>query len=117
MGREYRDIYYQQRLVPLDVLYENKHLQRLFDADDINSQYVQSIFCEEFEKQMYEGLLQKVVMNGSVVQLIDKPKHDMIRQKFKRLQQTFYYGEPLTKFELDIERMYIADKMEKYSTY
>jgi hypothetical protein len=34
------------------------------------------VVCEEFEKPMLEAILQKVVMNGQVVSLIDKPKHD-----------------------------------------
>lgn len=50
MGREYRDIYYQQRLAPLEILYDSKHLQRLYEADAVNTQYVQSIICEEYEK-------------------------------------------------------------------
>ncbi len=37
MGREYKDIYYQQRLVPMEYLYEDMHLQRLYEADAINS--------------------------------------------------------------------------------
>lgn len=117
MGREYKDIYYQQRLVPLEILYEEKHLNRLFDADDINSQYVQSVFAEEFEKQMFEATLQKRIMNGSVVALIDKPRHDRIIEKTNSLQQVFYFGDRLTSLEQDIERMYISSKMEKYSLY
>ena len=57
MGREYRDIYYQQRLAPLEILYDEKHIIRLFDADDINTQYVQSVLSEEYEKQMLEASL------------------------------------------------------------
>ena len=57
MGREYRDQYYQQRLVPMEFLYEERHLTRLFEADDVNSQFVQSVVCEEFEKQMHEAIL------------------------------------------------------------
>lgn len=37
MGEEYRDIYYQQRLAPLEYLYDDKHLQRLYEADAINT--------------------------------------------------------------------------------
>lgn len=80
MGREYKDIYYQQRLVPMEYLYEDKHLVRLYDADAVNSQYVQSITCEEYEKQMYEALLQKIIMNGSVPAMIDKPRDDAIKK-------------------------------------
>lgn len=56
-------------------------------------------------------------MNGSVVSMLDKPKHDQIREKTKQLKKIFYHGDPLTDLEVDIERMYISDKMEKYQTY
>lgn len=73
--------------------------------------------CEEFEKQMHEATLQKVIMDGSVVQLIDKPKHDMIRSKVDKLHKIFYQGDPLTDLEVDIERMYVNDKHEKVAAY
>ena len=76
---EYANIYYQQRLVPLEMLYEERHLQRLYDTDGVNSQFVQSVLCEEYEKQMNEAILQKVVMNGHVVPMEEKAKHDEIR--------------------------------------
>jgi len=37
MGREYKDVYYQQRLAPLEFLYDEKHLLRLYEADAINT--------------------------------------------------------------------------------
>ena len=117
MGQEYRDVYYQQRLAPLEFLYEEKHLERLFEADDVNSQYVQSVVCEEFEKQLHDSVTQKVVMNGSVVPLIEKAKHDQIKEKVEKIHDIFYLGDPLTKLEQDIERMYVNDKAEKMAAY
>jgi hypothetical protein len=76
MGHASKQVYYQQKLVPGEVLYEEKHMQRLYDSDDINSQYVHSVFCQEYEKNMVDALSQKVIMNGSVPSFMDKPKHD-----------------------------------------
>jgi len=56
MGEEYATTYFQQRLVPGEVLYDEQHLKRLSDADDINTQYIHSIFCEEYEKNMIEAI-------------------------------------------------------------
>ena len=70
MGPAYKQTYFQQRLVPLETLYNEKHLQRLSESEGINSQFIQTVTCEEYEKQMYEAILQKQVMNGSVVDLI-----------------------------------------------
>lgn len=50
MGKDYKDIYYQQRLTPLEYLYDDKHLMRLYEADAINSQYILSTINEEYEK-------------------------------------------------------------------
>ena len=56
-------------------------------------------------------------MNGSVVPLIEKPRHDLIRAKVDRLHKVFYQGDPLTDLEQDIERMYVNDKHEKMAAY
>ena len=61
--------------------------------------------------------MQKVIMNGSVVQLLDKPKHDKIKQIVKKIHNIFYNGDPLTALEYDIERMYINEKYEKMAAY
>jgi len=66
---------------------------------------------------MHEAILQKLVMNGSVVSLLDKPKHDKIRERVSKLHKTFYQGDELTNFEQDIERMYVNDKYEKVAAY
>lgn len=73
--------------------------------------------CEEYEKQMYEVLLQKCVINGSVVPLIEKSKHDSIREQANKYVKMFYYGDPLTPYEVDVERMYLSDKLNKHQTY
>lgn len=43
----------------MEYLYDEKHLKRLYEADAINTQYIQSVLCEEYEKQMYEAIMQK----------------------------------------------------------
>lgn len=66
---------------------------------------------------MHDAISQKVVMNGSVIPLIEKAKHDMIREKVNKLHEVFYNGDPLTDLEVDIERMYVNDKHEKVAAY
>lgn len=41
-------------------------------------------------------------MNGSVVPLIEKSKHDDILRKTEAYREMFYTGEPLTDLETDI---------------
>lgn len=66
---------------------------------------------------MCEAILQKVIMNGSVVGLLEKSKHDQIRERVEKLHKVFYQGDELTNFEQDIERMYVNDKAEKVASY
>ena len=56
-------------------------------------------------------------MNGQVVSLMDKPRHDRIRTRIGQLQSVFYNGDVLSDFEQDIERMYVNDKHEKVAAY
>jgi hypothetical protein len=117
MGPSYKDLYYQQRLAPLEILYDERHLDRLHEADDVNSQYVQSVVCEEYEKPMMDAVLQKVVMNGAVVDMTEKARHDRIRDKVSKLTRVFYQGDKLSDYEQDIERMYVNEKHEKVAAY
>lgn len=48
----------------MDRLIDDAYLQRLYDSDILNSQYVMTIICEEYEKNLYEGYMSKVLMNG-----------------------------------------------------
>jgi len=61
--------------------------------------------------------MQKRVMNGSVVPMLEKPKHDAIVNKIDKMLDTFYNGDKLTDLELDIERQYLAVKYQKMSAY
>ena len=56
-------------------------------------------------------------MNGSVVPILEKPNHDSISEKCGDLVNVFYRGDKLSPLELDIERMYIAEKLEKHQNY
>jgi len=117
MGAAYANTYFQQRLVPGEVLYDETHLKRLYDGDSINSQYIHSVFCEEYEKNLLENVCQKRIMNGSVPSFLDKPNEDSIREKTAELLHTFYKGDALTPLESDIERMYISEKLDKHQKY
>ena len=66
---------------------------------------------------MYAEAMQKKVMNGAVVPLLDKPKHDKIQAKLDQYKDIFYNGDPLTPLEIDIERQYMAEKFQKQSAY
>ena len=57
--------------------------------------------------------MQKRVMNGSVVPMLDKPKHDEIVDKIDDFRKVFYEGDKLSGLELDIERHYLAAKFTK----
>ena len=92
-------------------------MKRLFDADNMNTSYIHAVFCEEYEKNLIENVMQKKVMNGAVVPLLEKPKSDEISGKCQEMMDTFYQGDKLTEFERDTERMYIAEKLEKRRKY
>lgn len=57
---------------------------------------------------MYTEVMKKRVMNGSVVPMLEKPRHDAINKKLDKLTKTFYDGDQLTPIEIDIERQYMS---------
>ena len=56
---------------------------------------------------MYAEAMQKRVMNGSVVPLLEKSKQEAIESKLAKMFEVFYRGDKLSDLELDIERHYM----------
>ena len=56
-------------------------------------------------------------MNGSVVPMLEKSKHDEIESQLSKHFKTFYVGDELTELEKDIERQYITEKFIKHTQY
>ena len=92
MGEDYRHVYYQQRLAPGESLYETKHMQRLYDQDAVNSQFIHSMVCEDYEKNMIDEILQKRIMNGSVVSSLDAGNQLKLREQTDYWNKIFYEG-------------------------
>lgn len=61
--------------------------------------------------------MKKKIMNGSVVPLLDKIKHDQIEEQTAALFEIFHNGDKLTPYEKEIERMYIDAKLIKHLEY
>jgi hypothetical protein len=58
----------------MDRLLTEKHLQKMYDYDALSSQYEMTLFCEEYEKNLFEAYASKVLMNGQVVDSVDALK-------------------------------------------
>ncbi len=85
-------------------------MERLYNAENLNTQFLHSLYFQDYEKNMCAEAMQKKVMNGQVVPMLEKPKHDAIVNKIDQMFETFYHGDKLTDLELDIERQYLATK-------
>jgi hypothetical protein len=92
-------------------------MQRLYDSGDINSQYIMSLFSEEYEKNVYDAYVNKVLLNGQVVSLGDYNEYVGTKKTCDKLVKIFYQGEELTEFELDLEKIYLAEKLTKHMKY
>jgi hypothetical protein len=57
MGNDYAHTYMQQRLTPGDQLYEDKHMKRMYESDNINSHFLQSMWTETYEKPMLQNIM------------------------------------------------------------
>lgn len=76
-----------------------------------------SVFCEEFEKNMYDAYLGKVLLNGQVPRLGDYNAHEKVREQADALVHAFYHGLPLSNFEKDVEKKYLSLKAMKAARY
>lgn len=57
LGDSYRHVYYQQRLAPGEVMYDTKHMERLYNTDDVNTQFFHAMTCQDYEKNMIEEVM------------------------------------------------------------
>lgn len=89
----------------------------MYESENINTHFLQSMWTEEYEKPLLHNILQKRIMNGSVVSLIEKPKIDEINKDCDKLRDVFYNGDKLTDLEVDIQRMYLSAKVAKGAKY
>lgn len=117
MGPEYGPVYYTQRLAHGEHVYEKRRLERMYQNDTVNAQFLHSVFCEPYEKPLIEYAMQKRIMNGSVVPMGEKVKHDAINDKLRHWFSTFYKGDALSNYEVDLERQYVNDKYRKNMNY
>lgn len=114
MPEEYQNAFYQQRLAPMDRLLDEKQMIRQYEYDQLSSQYVISLFAEEYEKNLFEGYSSKNLLNGQVPKLVDYNLANEIRDETDKIFDQFYNGEPLTDFERDLEKRYLALKYQKF---
>lgn len=83
-------------------MYEAKHMERLYDSDQVNTQFMHALVCEDYEKNMIDEVLQKKVMNGSVPSSLDLPVVKQVSEETQKWVDVFYNGDKLSEFELDL---------------
>jgi hypothetical protein len=59
-----KEIYRSQKTAFLPQLYEKERLQRMWDKEEFDSQYIMSCNFEPHFKPMMDAILQKIVLNG-----------------------------------------------------
>ena len=101
----------------MDRLLDEKQMTRQYEFNQLSSQYVISLFAEEYEKNLFEAYSQKNLLNGQVPSLVDYNLSTEIREETDKLFDVFYNGEPLTDFERDLEKRYLALKYQKFLKY
>jgi len=114
---EVKDSLNQQRLVFMKKLLEHERLQKMSDANDMNSQYLMSITLEEHLKPLFDEYLKKVLVNGQVVPMKKLEEYNQIVNDCKKVYMRFFFGDELTELEKDIESRYLLTKQGKYMKY
>ena len=87
------------------------------NSGDIGTDYWLSVFLEDYEKNVIDGVLEKVIVSGRVPFLEDYDYFKTAKEKVDRLWKVFYEGDEMTPFEREIERMYLLIKQEKFNIY
>jgi hypothetical protein len=108
----YHDTFYLQKTYPLYNLYEIAHMKYLHNLKIYETGYIISRFFEEYEKPMYDSMLEKVIICGRVPFIEDLEAYSKIKLAVDELINKFYNGDKLTPMEREIERAYLYIKQE-----
>lgn len=111
--KDYHNTFYIQKTFPLYNLLNLTYMKYMHSHKIFDTGYVISRFSEEYEKNMYDAVFEKLLVCGRVEFMEDKPYFDEIRSKIDSLVSTFYNGDKLSPFEREIERTYLILKQNK----
>lgn len=106
-----------QKLMNFKTLLNNERLLNFSKTAEIDSIYIISICCEQHFKGMIDQYLQKVLLNGRVVPMHEYNDYTKMKSKVLALYRKFFYGDPITFFERNIEKKYLAAKQNKWMRY
>jgi hypothetical protein len=98
----------------INVLYELDQIKYMKSIGNIDTAYWISCFFEDYEKNVIDSALEKVIISGRVVHSEDKILYDELKNKIESLMKIFYEGDLMTPFEREIERMYLMMKQGKF---
>jgi hypothetical protein len=111
----YHDTFYTQKTYPIYNLYDTNHLKYLHNLKIFETGYFISRFFEEYEKPMYDAMLDKLIICGRVPFMDDLSEYNEIKVKIDTLINKFYNGDELSPFEREIERAYLYIKQENFN--
>jgi hypothetical protein len=98
----------------MNVLFEIDQIKYMKSIGNIDTAYWISCFFEDYEKNVIDSVLEKVIVSGRVVQSEDIILYEELRNKAESLMRIFYDGDLMTPFEREIERMYLTMKQGKF---
>lgn len=106
-----------QKLVNLRTLLDERRLNDFCLHESIDTKYIMSICCEPYFKPMLDQYLSKVLVNGMVVPMKDLETYQKIKLKVVNLYKVFFFGDPISLYEREIEKKYLAMKQDKWHKF
>jgi len=92
-------------------------MAKLFEQNIHSSSYIISLFTEPHLKEMLDEYAAKILICGRTVPYDKQNLYSSHREKVLRLYRIFFFGEPLSSLEREIERDYLAQKQLKFMRY
>lgn len=114
-SKEYHNTLYIQQSYPFYTLFDIQNMKFMRNLNILDTGYFISRFFEEYEKNLYDAVLSKILVCGRVEFMEDQNEFNEIKKKINSLVKIFYDGDPVSFLERDIERSYIILKMQKFN--
>lgn len=106
-----------QKLINLRTLLDERRLNDFSLHEAVDTKYIMSICCEPYFKPMLDQYLSKVLVNGMTVPMKDFDAYQKIKIKVLNLYKIFFFGDPISLYEREIEKKYLAMKQEKWHKF
>lgn len=93
---------------------EDSELNKIFEEKNFSTKYIHNIFILQEEYILLKSLLEKIIFNGSYLNMEENEEYSTNKKNLDNLVKEFFNGAELTPEEQSIKLIYLIEKYKKF---